>query len=235
VGKKYNKKRRIKKMGIFKRVTTITKAEINGLLDGLEDPIAMLNEYSRELEQEILKGQKALSQQYLVEKKQAALLLETEQLIEKRTRQAKLAIEQEEDTIAKLAVQEKLLHEKQCDLYQQQFDAIKEQTQILVEKLNQLKETYNELQHKKILLASRANVAQSIKQIQKATVSFQTDNIARGVARAEERIMLMEAQVQADSQFSSPLAQHDAAFQNYIREEELEQELEKLKREKVTL
>lgn len=222
-------------MGIFKRVTTITKAEINGLLDGLEDPIAMLNEYSRELEQEILKGQKALSHQYLVEKKQAVLLLETEQLIAKRTRQAKLAIEQEEEAIAKLAVQEKLLHEKQLELYQQQFNAIKEQTQILVEKLNELKETYNELQHKKILLASRANVAQSIKQIQKATVSFQTDNIARGVARAEERIMLMEAQVQAGSQFSSPLAQHDAAFQNYIREEELEQELEKLKREKVTL
>lgn len=63
-------------MGIFKRVKTITMAEINGLLDGMEDPIAMLNEYSRELEQEILKGQKALSQQYLVEKKQAALLLE---------------------------------------------------------------------------------------------------------------------------------------------------------------
>ncbi|NYE09050.1 phage shock protein A [Bacillus niacini] len=222
-------------MGIFKRVKTITKAEINGLLDGMEDPIAMLNEYSRELEQEILKGQKALSQQYLVEKKQAALLLQTGELIAKRTRQARLAIEQEEDTIAKLAVQEKLLHEKQFSLYQQQFEAIKEQTQILVEKLNQLKETYNELQHKKILLASRANVAQSIKQIQKATVSFQTDNIARGVARAEERIMLMEAQVQAGSQFSSPLAQHDAVFQNYIREEELEQELEKLKREKVTL
>jgi phage shock protein A len=222
-------------MGIFKRVKTITKAEINGLLDGMEDPIAMLNEYSRELEQEILKGQKALSQQYLVEKKQAALLLETEELIAKRTRQARLAIEQEEDTIAKLAVQEKLLHEKQLNLYQQQFEAIKEQTQILIEKLNQLKETYNELQHKKILLASRANVAQSIKQIQKATVSFQTDNIARGVARAEERIMLMEAQVQAGSQFSSPLAQHDAVFQNYVREEELEKELEKLKRENVTL
>lgn len=222
-------------MGIFKRVKTITKAEINGLLDGMEDPIAMLNEYSRELEQEILKGQKALSQQYLVEKKQAALLLETEELVAKRTRQAKLAIEQGEEGIAKLAVQEKLIHEKQLNLYQQQFDAIKEQTQILIEKLNQLKETYNELHHKKILLASRANVAQSIKQIQKATVSFQTDNIARGVARAEERIMLMEAQVQAGSQFSSPLAQHDAVFQNYVREEELEKELEKLKREKVTL
>jgi len=222
-------------MGIFKRVKSITKAEMNGLLDGMEDPISMLNEYSRELEQEMIKGQNALAKQLLVEKKQAALLLETQELIEKRTRQAKLAIERNEDSMAKLAVQEKLTHEKQLNLYQQQFEAIKEQTQILLEKLNQLKETYNELLHKKILLASRANVAQSIKHIQKATTSFQTDTIARGVARAEERIMLMEAQVQAGSQFSSPLAQHDAIYQNDVREEELAAELEKLKAEKVTL
>jgi phage shock protein A len=30
-------------MGIFKRIKTFTLAEINTLLDGLEDPIAMLN------------------------------------------------------------------------------------------------------------------------------------------------------------------------------------------------
>ncbi|MEH7299107.1 PspA/IM30 family protein [Neobacillus drentensis] len=29
-------------MGIFKRIKTITMAEMNGLLDGIEDPIAML-------------------------------------------------------------------------------------------------------------------------------------------------------------------------------------------------
>ena len=49
-------------------------AEINGLLDGIEDPIAMLNEYSREMEQEITKGQNALDRQLFVEKKQARLL-----------------------------------------------------------------------------------------------------------------------------------------------------------------
>jgi phage shock protein A len=222
-------------MGIFKRMKTITMAELNGLLDGMEDPIAMLNEYSRELEQEISKGQKALAHQFLVEKKQATLLLETERLVEKRIRQAKLAIERGEDSITKLAVQEKLIHEQQLNLYQQQFEAIKEQTQILVEKLNGLKEAYNELQHKKLLLASRANVAQSIKQIQKVTVSFQTDNIARGVARAEERILLMEAEVQAGTQFASPLAQYDAVYQSYVRDEELEKEIEKLKNEKVMI
>ncbi|WP_040207503.1 PspA/IM30 family protein [Neobacillus jeddahensis] len=220
-------------MGIFKRIKTITKAELNGLLDGIEDPIAMLNEYSREMEQEIVKGQKALARQIFVEKKQAALILETKALVDKRTRQAKLAIDQGEDAMARLAVQEKLTHEKQLELYQEQLAAIQGQTQILIEKLDELKDTYNLLQHKKILLASRANVAQSMKQIQNTTVSFQTDTIARGVARAEERILFMEAEAQAGNQFSTPLAQFDAAYSSYVNEDELNQELEKLKNEKV--
>ncbi|MGG1675639.1 PspA/IM30 family protein [Neobacillus sp. NRS-1170] len=222
-------------MGIFRRVKTIAMAEVNGLLDGIEDPIAMLNEYSREMEQEIAKGQKALARQIFVEKKQAALISETQALVDKRTRQAKLAIEKGEAGMAKLAVQEKLTLEKQVALYQEQYEAVKSQTKILVEKLDQLKETYNQMLQKKILLASRANVAQSMKQIQKATVSFQTDTIARGVARAEERILLMEAEVQAGSQFAAPLAQFDTAYDNFINDEELNNEIEKLKNEKVTI
>jgi phage shock protein A len=218
-------------MGIFRRLKTITKAELNGVLDGVENPIAMLNEYSREMEQEIVKGQKALARQIFVEKKQAALIIETQNLVDKRTRQAKLAIEHGEETIAKLAVQEKLLHEKQLSLYQEQYEALKTQTQTLTEKIDELKETYNQLQHKKILLASRANVAQTMKQIQKTTVSFQTDTIARGVARAEERILMLEAEVQAGKQVAAPLAQYDVAYGQFENEEELNREIEKLKAE----
>jgi len=219
-------------MGIFKRLKTITMAEINGLLDGIEDPIAMLNEYSREMEQEIVKGQNALTRQIFVEKKQAALISETRSLVDKRTRQAKLALDQGDEAMAKLAVQEKLSKENQLQLYVDQLASIKGQTQILVEKLDQLKETYNQMQQKKILLASRANVAQSMKQIQKVTVSFNTDDIARGVARAEEKILMMEAEVQAGNQFATPLAQFDVKYDNYVSDEELNKELEKLKGEK---
>ncbi|MEY2196526.1 PspA/IM30 family protein [Neobacillus sp. BF23-41] len=222
-------------MGIFKRLKTITMAEINGLLDGIEDPIAMLNEYSREMEQEIVKGQKSLARQIFVEKKQAALISETKALVDKRTRQAKLAIEQGDEAMAKLAVQEKLNHDRQLQLYEEQYESIKGQTQILIEKLDELKETYNQMQQKKILLASRANVAQSMKQIQKATVSFQTDDIARGVARAEERILMMEAVVQAGTQFATPLAQFEAANSSFVSDEELNKEIEKLKYEKVAV
>ena len=219
-------------MGIFKRLKTITMAEINGLLDGIEDPIAMLNEYSREMEQEIVKGQNALTRQIFVEKKQAALISETRSLVDKRTRQAKLALDQGDEAMAKLAEQEKLSKENQLQVYVDQLASIKGQTQILVEKMDQLKETYNQMQQKKILLASRANVAQSMKQIQKVTVSFNTDDIARGVARAEEKILMMEAEVQAGNQFATPLAQFDVKYDNYVSDEELNKELEKLKGEK---
>jgi phage shock protein A len=219
-------------MGIFKRLKTIAAADINALLDGIEDPIAMLNEYSREMEQEIVKGQKALARQIFVEKKQEVLISETKVLVEKRTRQAKLAIEKGEETIAKLAVQEKLSNEKQLAFYQEQLQSIKEQTQILIGKLEELKAAFQQMQHKKILLASRANVAQSMKQIQKATVSFQTESISRGITSAEEKIMLMEAEVQAGNQFPAPCVQFEPANQNLISDEELNAEIEKLKNQK---
>jgi phage shock protein A len=220
-------------MSIFKRLKSITMAEINGLLDGIEDPIAMLNEYAREMEQEITKGQSALARKLFVEKKQEALISETKSVVDKRIRQAKLAHEQGDEAMAKLAVQEKLNKDTQLQLYVDQLASIKGKTQVLVGKLDQLKDTYNQMQQKKVLLASRANVAQSMKQIQKVTVSFNPDDIARGVARAGEKILMMEAKVQAGNQFSAPLAYLDATYDTYLSDEELNKELEKLKNEKV--
>lgn len=219
-------------MGIFKRIKAITKADFNKFLDELEDPIAMLNEYSREMELEIMQAHKALSRQRFVENKQAMLILENKKLIEKRTRQAKLAIDHGEAEIAKLAVQEKLNLEQQLSIYEQQYEVIRGQTQIFKEKLNELHEFYKEMQHKKLLLASRANVAKSIKQIQKTIGSFQTDNFIRGIARVEDRILLMEAEVQTSSQFTNPIFQHNAVYLDYVNEEELNSEIEKLKNEK---
>ena len=40
-------------MGIFKRMKDITKASLHEALDKLEDPVVMLNQYLRDMEQEI--------------------------------------------------------------------------------------------------------------------------------------------------------------------------------------
>lgn len=219
-------------MGIFKRIKTIARADINSLLDSMENPIAMLNEYTREMEQELSKAQSALSRQIFVEKKQAALISQTKELVEKRVRQAKLALEKGDEGIAKLAVQEKINLETQLNLYEQQLITLKEQTNILKEKFNELQVTYNELQHKKILLASRANAAKSIKQIQKVTIDFNGETITRGITRAEERILFMEAEVQAGSYTSNPLNSYNKISFSNVSDEEIAKELDKLKADK---
>lgn len=219
-------------MGIFKRMKSISLAKVNGALDGLEDPISMLNQYIREMEEDLLKGQEALSRQIYLENKQKALILETEGLVNKRSGQAKLAVENGEDSIAKLAIQEKLVHEKQLSLYTEQLNTIQNQTQLLYEKLDELKGKYDEYLHKRLLLVSRANIAKSIKQIQQTSVSFNSETIANGISRAEDRILMMEAEVQAQNKF----AYHNnlsTGYKDNVMSEEIEEELQKLKQHAV--
>ncbi|TSI07385.1 PspA/IM30 family protein [Lysinibacillus sp. BW-2-10] len=219
-------------MGIFKRVKRIIRANINGLLDKVEDPMMMLNEITRELEQEITNAQKALTRQIYAENKQKALILDIKATIEKRTRQAKLAIEHGDDTIARLAIEEKIIQENQLNFYVEQYQALQDQTGILKTHLNDLNTTLVELQNRKILLASRANVAQSIKRIQAATSSFETGNILKGISQAEDRIVLLEAEVQAGQHFTRPLLIQEATV---INEDDVNKELNKLKQEQLKI
>lgn len=222
-------------MGIFKRVKRITKANINGLLDKAENPIMMLNEMTRELEQEIALAQKALTRQIYAENKQKALILNINATIEKRNRQAKLAIEHGEESIARLAVEEKLIQENQLSFYVEQFEALQDQTNLLKNHLNDLNATFVELQNRKILLASRANVAQSIKRIQAATSSFEVGNILKGISQAEDQIVLMEAEVQAGQQFTRPLSIQETTYQKVINEEDIYKEIDKMKQEQLKI
>lgn len=163
-------------MGIIRKLTMITKANVHDWLDSLEDPIAILNEHSREMKQELENTQKALSRQLFTENKLKKLMLETKQLVEKRTRQAKPAIELGEETIVKMAIEDKLILESQLNLYEQQYETIREQTHILKEQLKEFKKVMIDLQQKKMLLASRAKKAT----FEHETGSKKDDQFSRG-------------------------------------------------------
>lgn len=56
-------------MGVFKRISDMTKASINELLDKVEDPIVMLNQYIREMEEEIAKAEVTVAKQMANERR----------------------------------------------------------------------------------------------------------------------------------------------------------------------
>ncbi|EJQ34217.1 PspA/IM30 family protein [Bacillus cereus] len=219
-------------MGILKRIKSIVVADVHQTLDKIENPVSMLKQYLRETEQQITKAEKALSHQYYLEKKYEALISETNALIAKRTRQAELAVSREEDHMAQLALQEKIVNEKKAELYRQQYEITKEQTATLYEQIDKLQKKYGELQYKELVLVSRLNAAQAIKESNRAIDSFHTESTAKGFARIESYVQKLEAETAASNYFYNMKSPNQQEVLDQNLQEEVQRELEKLKENK---
>ncbi|VXC03084.1 PspA/IM30 family protein [Bacillus mycoides] len=219
-------------MGILKRIKNIVVADVHQTLDKIENPVSMLKQYLRETEQQITKAEKALSHQYYLEKKYEALISETDALIAKRTRQAELAVSREEDHMAQLALQEKIVNEKKAELYRKQYEITKEQTATIYEQIDKLQKKYGELQYKELVLVSRLNAAQAIKESNRAIDSFHTESTAKGFARIESYVQKLEAETAASNYFYNLKSPNQQEVLDQNLQEEVQRELEKLKENK---
>ncbi|MBE7121936.1 MULTISPECIES: PspA/IM30 family protein [Bacillus cereus group] len=219
-------------MGILKRIKNIVVADVHQTLDKVENPVSMLKQYLRETEQQITKAQKALAHQYYLEKKYEALISETDALIAKRTRQAELAVSREEDQMAQLALQEKIVNEKKAELYRKQYEITKEQTATLYEQIDKLQKKYGELQYKELVLVSRLNAARAIKESNTAIDSFHSESTAKGFARIESYVQKLEAETAASNYFYNLKSPNQQEVLDQNLQEEVQRELEKLKENK---
>jgi phage shock protein A len=219
-------------MSIFKRVRDIVLSDVHEALDKAEKPLSMLNQYIRDMEEQVEKAQDALANQLYLEKKYEILVTEAEAVIAKRTRQAELAVSENEDEMAKLALQEKILTEQKAKMYREQYEITKQQTAVLYEQIDKLKEKYQELQYKKLVLVSRAHAARSIREGQASLASFNTEDAVKGFARVEEYVHKLEAEAAASSYFYQLKYPEQTAFLDYQLQEDVHRELEQLKSNK---
>jgi phage shock protein A len=219
-------------MGIFQRIKHIAVADVHNFLDTFEDPISMVKQYLREMEEQFGKAQQALSNQLIIEKRYETLISHEEQAVAKRTRQANLAVDHGEEAIALMALQEKINHEDRLHIYREQQQAVKQQTEQLTEELKRIAELYSDLENRKQYLLSRADAAKAIQNLNTALHPFHTDPIERGFARMEEKIWLMETGARVSRQGNQML---NGASTTRVQEqisEGAKRELEKLKLER---
>src|SRR4051794_20564534 len=98
-------------MGVFTRMKDMTKASIHEVLDKIEDPIVMLNQYLRDMEQEIAQAEVTVARQIASERKLKQRLEESVRLVADREAKASAAIKNGQEAIARQAVEEKFCHE----------------------------------------------------------------------------------------------------------------------------
>ncbi|MDI4644546.1 PspA/IM30 family protein [Cohnella hashimotonis] len=212
-------------MGIFSRMKDIAIADVNRVLDRIEDPISMARHYIRQFEEQIDRARGALATQLAAEQQYDLLVAQTGQLVDKRARQAELAVDRGQDDIAALALQEKLHHGKLLQTYLEQRDVIRNQTANLRREIERLQELHRELNNKLSFLMARANAAAAIRETVKAVPYGDADKISREFGRIEQKVMRWEAGAEAHLSTGRP----SVNLAEWSERDEIQSELEKLK------
>lgn len=212
---------------VLKRLRDIALATIHEGLDALENPVAMLNQYLRDMEAEIEKAEASIVKQIMIEKKFWEYRDEAQRMVEKRQRQAALAVEAGEEDLARRALYEKKQYAQKVEQYERMAKEAQQKVLEMKEQLKEMKEKYTAMRDRKYELISRAHAAKSKKQMQAALSRFNTDSALKGFKRIEERILEMETELEIRKQ-SRPLTIEErlAALKP---DEEIERELAQLK------
>ncbi len=193
-------------MGIFDRLSTLLRSNINDLISKAEDPEKMLNQIIVDMRSQLAKAkqqvasaiadEKRLRDQTDAEYKQAA---EWEQ-------RAVLAVREGRDDLAKQALMRQGEHVTHGQQLEQTWESHRLETEKLKNSLRDLNDKIEEAKRKKNLLIARQRRAQAQKRIADTMSSMNEKSAFEAFARMEERIETSERQLKAsveiDEEFS---------------------------------
>ncbi|WP_411345253.1 PspA/IM30 family protein [Paenibacillus sp. WLX1005] len=129
-------------MNMFKRIRDITVATLNEKLEQSQDPVRLIDQFLLDTRQEIAEAEQLHNSishhtrqlNHHVEKASA--------MRQKREEQAMLALKAEEEELARMALQEKVMYEEKENQYHDLLDKNKEALNEIEYQLNTLKSEY---------------------------------------------------------------------------------------------
>lgn len=216
-------------MGIFKRLRDLTMASINDMLDKAEDPVKMLNQFLRDMEEDIQEAESAVAKQIAIEMKFKQQYEEAEEMVQKRTEQAMRALEQGNEDLARRALEDKKEHQSRYDELKVQYTTAKTNADQLRGQLTEMKDEYGKMKNKKDLLIARAEAAKAQKQINQAMSGFGKDTASKGFDRMSEKVLQMEAEAKASGELRNSNKKLDDELDALGKSDGVDDELAALK------
>ena len=180
-------------MGVFKRISNMFKAKVNDALDEAENPIQLLDQKIREMEENLNKAKlssaQVLGNVHETEKKMINAQNESKDWDEK----VKLALAKGNDDLAKRALERKLDADKRYVSLQNSYKEASSKAELLKKNLRDLEDEIEKTRSYRDEAAARMNNAEASKQVNEILANVQTKTNSIKIDDIERKIQRKEA------------------------------------------
>ena len=184
-------------MSLMRRVKEISVATLNDRLERSEDPVRLIDRYLAEQADNIRQTEK-LHQQCAHHASQLHMQCShSEQLMNKREEQAALALKAGEEHLARLALQEKLLHEEKYLQYKPLYDQAQATVDEVAKQMAQMRADYNEIYNKRQFYLARMESVRLQQQMNERLGFNNQSGGDRAFSRLEDRVSDMELEARS--------------------------------------
>jgi phage shock protein A len=193
-------------MGIFSRLGTLIKSNINDLISRAEDPEKMLNQVLLEMQQQLVEAKKAVAVAIADEKRLQKQYNSELDKAKEWERKAMLAVRAGDDNLARQALVRKQEHENISAQFQQQWIAQKAAVDKLKDALRLLANKIEEAKRKKNILIARKKRAEAQRQIASTMQGLGDTSAFDTFDRMAEKITMLEAEAEAGAELAGEIS-----------------------------
>lgn len=214
-------------MGVFGRISNMFRAKVNNALDEVENPIELLDQKIRDMEESLSKAKlssaQILGNVHEIEKKMNAAKKESAEWDEK----VKLALSKGNEDLAKKALQRKLDADKNYENLSRSYTDAASKADAIKKNLKSLEEEIQKTRTYRDEAAARYNNAEAGKQVNEILANVQTKTNKINIDDIERKIQRKEALAEGlgDLKSGDTLNDEFAALNDL----DLESELQKYK------
>ncbi|WP_437765959.1 PspA/IM30 family protein [Sorangium sp. So ce281] len=184
-------------MGIFARLATLIKSNLNDLISRSEDPEKMLNQVVIDMANQLIEAKKQVAVSIADEKRLAKQAEQEAAHAAEWERRAMLAIKAGDDALAKEALNRKKEHDQLATSYKDQWQKQKQAVDQLKTALRLLNNKIEEAKRKKNVLIARKKRAEAQKAIQETMSGLNNASAFETFDRMSNKIDQIEAEAEA--------------------------------------
>ena len=191
-------------MGIFSKLSTVIKSNINDLISRAENPEKMLNQIILDMRDQLAKAKREVAAAIADERKLKSQLEDEVKQARDWERRAMLAVKEGRDDLAKQALVRQQEHAERATMLRQTWEAQAAETEKLKGSLRQLNDKIEEAKRKRNLIAKQKR-AQAQRRIHETMSGLSDTSAFEAFNRMAEKIEEQEQRSLAQAEVTEAL------------------------------